>query len=233
MQRLGSLPHLLLFPLFFLSPHSQQSFSSICPHTCYNLFEQPTPYIGNIATGSSSLYSYNHTDKTEKKKTQNNKQTTKQITTKNNCSSPSFPVRKGKDPDWPNMSYVPIPGPAVWPKGEWTISSSGLVICSRKRTSRHPPVLAEVEIKPFLKYKVWCYQEVGKRPWATHPLSCFRWGKKAMQKDINSYHFRYLQHQISWLLQPWKRKDKNMTPERNFNLPSNNLSDVEKVSHLS
>lgn len=103
-----------------------------------------------------------------------------------------------------------------------------------KRTNSHPPILTKAEIKPFPKKR-----RAGKRRRQEKGLGfkqniCslryFR-GENIMQGTITLYHFRYLQQQTSFLLQPWKSEDKNLTPESMLNLSPNNFSEVEKICH--
>lgn len=58
-------------------------------------------------------------------------------------------------------------------------------------------------------------------------------GENVMQSPITFLHFRYLQQQTSFLLQPWKSEDKNTTPESIFNLSPNDFFEVENTCHPS
>lgn len=186
------------------------------------------PHIGNTATGNPGSYPSSHTEKTERKKKK-----------KNHCSSPSVPVRKGKDPDWP-MWVVFLGMGRSCDRGRVNEPGSGLVTCPslwpRRETGRHPPVLTEVEIKPLPKDKDCCYQKAGRRrAWAnsTHPLCYFRGEKQVMQGHIIIFYVRYLQQQTSLPPQAWKSEDKDLTPDGIFYLSPNNFWEVEQVHHPS
>lgn len=158
---------------------------------------------------------------------------------KNHCSSPSVPVRKGKDPDWP-MWVVFLGMGRSCDRGRVNEPGSGLVTCPslwpRRETGRHPPVLTEVEIKPLPKDKDCCYQKAGRRrAWAnsTHPLCYFSGEKQVMQGHIIIFYVRYLQQQTSLPPQAWKSEDKDLTPDGIFYLSPNNFWEVEQVHHPS
>lgn len=209
-------------------PSLALSYLCICQHICFSFSGQLTHTL-EIRPQATQV----HIPPATRKRLKERKKK------KNHCSSPSVPVRKGKDPDWP-MWVVFLGMGRSCDRGRVNEPGSGLVTCPslwpRRETGRHPPVLTEVEIKPLPKDKDCCYQKAGRRrAWAnsTHPLCYFRGEKQVMQGHIIIFYVRYLQQQTSLPPQAWKSEDKDLTPDGIFYLSPNNFWEVEQVHHPS